>query len=395
MRRPSQSECSCDRKPFLQCSPKKLQRLPNPGYALRVPSEPTKPPEDPRWIDLRSDTVTQPSAEMREVMRSAEVGDDVYGEDPSVNRFEAQVAALFEKEAGLFVTSGTMGNQLAIAGHTRHGDEVFVGQEAHVAWFESGAAGALSGVQLTALGQGGFLLADDIRKAFRAPAYYQPRTSLVCFENTNNLAGGKVFPLEALNAACLQAHDLGLKTHLDGARLWNASVATGTNVRVWARHMDSVSVCFSKGLGAPVGSVLLGSSEFIREARTRRKRWGGGMRQAGILTAAAAYALEANLAGLEKDHLHARMLWEAIAASGLPSADALPPETNIVKFRVAAEHAALVQRRCEAKGVRIGVVQGGYLRAVTHRDIAAADIKLASQVLREALEAVFGMKAHA
>src|SRR5262249_16255452 len=240
-----------------------------------------------RWgmIDLRSDTVTRPTPAMREAMARAEVGDDVYGEDPTVRALEELVAGLTGKEAALFVPSGTMGNLLALLTSTRRGDEVVCGEGAHLSWFESGAGAALSGVQFAVAGQGGLFDVARRGAAIKAGAYYRPRTSLVAVENTHNRAGGRVFPQAEAVAIAERAHELDLKAHLDGARIWNACVATGASLADLAAPFDTVSVCFSKGLGAPVGSALCAKKAQIEDAHRFRKMLGAGMRQAGILAA--------------------------------------------------------------------------------------------------------------
>jgi threonine aldolase len=243
-------------------------------------------------IDLRSDTVTRPTPAMRDAMARAEVGDDVYGEDPSVKRLEAEVAGLLGKEAALFVPSGTMGNQLALLCHTERGDEVYAGEGSHCIWYESGAAAAWSGVQLVEVGRGGIFDAEELERAIKPPAYYMPRPRLLVVENTHNRGGGRVWPLAQLGEVCDAARRRGLALHLDGARLWNASVASAESPATLARAFDSVSVCFSKGLGAPVGSALAGSKPLIEKAHRLRKMLGGGMRQVGVLAAAASYAIE-------------------------------------------------------------------------------------------------------
>ena len=247
-------------------------------------------------IDLRSDTVTRPSAGMREAMQRAEVGDDVFGEDPTVRKLQERVAGLLGKEAALYVPSGTMGNQLCIKVHTLPGDEVIAERGSHVFNFETAGAAFLSSVQIHPVeGQRGVLGIEEVRQAVRPKLYYMPRTRLVCVENTHNRAGGTITPLESLAALSAFARGEGLKPHLDGARLWNACAATGTAPSAYAAHADSVSVCLSKGLGAPVGSVIAGTKEFIEEARHYRKIFGGGMRQAGVIAAAGLYALEHNV----------------------------------------------------------------------------------------------------
>ncbi|MFO0643034.1 MAG: GntG family PLP-dependent aldolase [Polyangiaceae bacterium] len=336
-------------------------------------------------IDLRSDTVTRPGAAMRAAMANAEVGDDVFGEDPTVNALEAEVADLLGKEAALFVSSGTMGNQLAIAAHTRPGDEVIVGEGAHVVFYESGAGPALSGVQFAIAGRGGLFDGDDVReKAHPTDAYYCPRTSLVCVENTHNRAGGRVFPEAQIGRIAEAARALGLGLHLDGARLWNAAVATETTVAELARPFDTISVCFSKGLGAPAGSALVGPKAVVAEARRTRKRWGGGMRQAGILAAAARYALANHRARLAEDHANARSLAERLVARGEATGlRVTAPETNLVAIdtRVPAD---AVARLVEEAGVRVSASGPFRLRAVTHLDVSADMMRVAADAIADA-----------
>ncbi len=270
-------------------------------------------------IDLRSDTVTRPSDEMRRVMAGAEVGDDVYGEDPTVNRLQERVARLLGKEEALFVPSGTMGNQISIKVHTQAGDELIAERDAHIFQYETGGAAFLSSVQVhTVQGERGILTAGHVREAIRPEIYYMPRTRLICLENTHNRAGGSIYPLRVIEEIEALAREQKLKMHLDGARLWNACVATGISPATYAGFFDSVSVCLSKGLGAPVGSVIAGSKDFIDSARHYRKIFGGGMRQAGILAAAGLYALDHNIARLIEDHEKAKILAGALArAKGL------------------------------------------------------------------------------
>lgn len=324
-----------------------------------------------RPIDLRSDTVTRPTAAMREAMASAEVGDDVFGEDPSVNRLEAVAAARVGKEAALFVPSGTMANQIAIGIHTRHGESVLASQGAHILRYEAGGAAALSGVQITTIGARGLFDDEDVRAAV-LPAtnvHFAP-TSLLAIENTHNASGGRIFPLAQLEAATAAARDEGLRTHLDGARLFNAVVASGVAAPRWAASFDTLSFCFSKGLGAPVGSVLCGSRDAIARARRLRKMFGGGMRQAGILAAAALHAIEHHMARLADDHANARRLAEGIQNLGLP-VDPLP-ETNIVIFEVADTIG--FARAAHECGVLVIPLDPGRFRAVTHLDVSADDI---------------------
>ena len=310
-------------------------------------------------VDLRSDTVTRPTPGMRRAMAAAEVGDDVFGEDPTINHLQERVAELLGKEAALFVASGTMGNQLCVRTHTRPGDEVLIHEGGHVLNYEGGSAAALSGVQLRPLpGAYGILDPADIRRAVWPRQEHFHRSRLLCLENTHNRAGGTIWPLSALDAAVGVAREAGLAVHLDGARLWNAHVATGVPLADYAARADSVSVCFSKGLGAPVGSVIAGPREFIAEARFHRKKYGGAMRQAGILGAACLYALDHHLPRLAEDHANAALLAERLrevpgltiphpvesnivivelAGLGLTAADAVPPLTAAGVLTIAAD----------------------------------------------------------
>jgi threonine aldolase len=339
-----------------------------------------------RPIDLRSDTVTQPTPAMRRAIAEAEVGDDVFGDDPTVLRLEERVAGILGKEAALLVPSGTMANQLAVRVHTQPGDEVLVEAQAHLYYYEAGAPAALSGVMCRCLpGQRGVFTAADIEAALRPADAHFPPTRLVCVENTHNRGGGKVWPFERLRevAACARRH--GLALHLDGARLWNASVASGVPERDYAAWFDTVSVCFSKGLGAPVGSALAGPRDLIERARRFRKMFGGGMRQAGILAAGALFALEHHRARLAEDHAHARRLAEALA--GLPGAaiDPASVETNLVYFRVTQRPAAEAVAALEAGGVRLLASGPDTLRAVPNLNVSAADFARALEVFRQVL----------
>ena len=335
-------------------------------------------------IDLRSDTVTRPSPSMREAMASAEVGDDVFGEDPSIRALEEETASLLGKEAALFVTSGTMSNQLAIALHTRPADEVIVSWGAHVMNNESGAGAALSGVQFSVVGEGGFFDANDVEGAIQPSVYYVPRTSLVCVENTHNRAGGRVFPqrLAIEVAACAKKHGLGV--HLDGARIWNAAAASGLSPKELAAPFDTLSVCFSKGLGAPVGSALVASREHVERARRLRKMWGGGMRQGGILAAGALYALRHNRARISEDHASAKAFAERIAKAA--KVDLANVETNIVNvdLDVTAEP---VVAKAKALGLLVAASGNKRIRVVTHLDAPLADVERAADILAQAIGA--------
>ncbi|MBI2369800.1 MAG: low-specificity L-threonine aldolase [Deltaproteobacteria bacterium] len=326
-------------------------------------------------IDLRSDTVTRPTPAMRQAMAEAEVGDDVFGEDPTVNALQARSAALLGKEAALFVPSGTMANQLAIRTHTEPGDEVIIEGSSHPFNYEGGATAALSGVQFFTLpGRRGILEASQIEAAIRPPDHHYPRTRLVCLENTHNRGGGSIFPLEKILEIAGVARDRGLALHLDGARLFNACVATGIKPAEYARHFDSVSFCLSKGLGAPVGSLLAGSAAFIDRAHRFRKMFGGGMRQAGILAAAGLYALDHHIERLEEDHRHARLLAQGLA--GFPGVEVKPEEveTNMVFVRVTDRPAAELARALREQGVLLLATARDTIRCVTHLDVSEADI---------------------
>jgi len=336
-----------------------------------------------RPIDLRSDTVTRPTAAMREAMAHAEVGDDVYGEDPSVNRLQQVAAARLGVEAALFVPSGTMGNQAALRALSRPGDIVLAGEDAHLLVYEGGAASALSGLQVRTLGRGGFFSGADVRRAMTPDESHFPRTRVVALENTHNRAGGRVLPLELAKDVASAARELGLSVHLDGARLFNAEVATGTPASAWASLCDTVTFCLSKGLGAPVGSLVCGSRERVRELHRARKLLGGGMRQAGVLAAAGLYALEHHVARLADDHEHARLLADGLQRLGFEVDPA--PETNMVCFAVRDTRAFLAATR--ARGVLVNPVVEGRFRAVTHLDVSREDVLEALARIEEAVRA--------
>jgi threonine aldolase len=336
-------------------------------------------------IDLRSDTVTRPTQAMREAMARAEVGDDVFGDDPTVLALEAEVARLTGKEAALFVTSGTMGNQLAIATQTRPGDDVIVGEGAHPVHYEGGAGAALSGVQFTFVGRGGMFTADDIEPAVHPKVYWSPRTSLVSVENTHNRGGGRVWPAAQAKAVADRARALGLATHLDGARLWNASAASGVPVAELCAPFDTASVCFSKGLGAPVGSAFCAPRKLVEDARRLRKRWGGAMRQAGILAAAALHALAHHRARLTEDHANARALGEKMARTPGASVDLAGIETNIVNIDLEVP-ADAVARAAKELGLLINPSAPRRLRAVTHLDVSRGDVDAAAEILARTIQ---------
>jgi threonine aldolase len=338
-------------------------------------------------IDLRSDTVTRPTPAMRQAMAEAPVGDDVFDEDPSVRALEDEVASLTGKEAALFVPSGTMGNQLAIACHTRPGDEVIIGEGAHLAFYEVGAAAVLSGVQFVVAGASGFFTEAELFAAAKPDAYYYPRTSLMALENTHNRAGGKILPHDATLALTRAARSLGLACHLDGARIWNASAATGIDVRTLAQPFDTLSVCFSKGLGAPVGSALAGTKDLVHRARRFRKMWGGGMRQAGILAAGASYALAHHRARLTVDHANARAFAERISERGSARVAVDAVVTNIVNVDLPIDAAASdVVARARVAGVLVNATAPHRFRVVTHLDVSREEVLLAADRLTRAID---------
>jgi len=342
-------------------------------------------------FDLRSDTVTRPGRAMREAMANATVGDDVYGEDPTVIELERRVAEVVGKESALFVPSGTMSNQIALLVHTRPGDEVVIGEGAHVAFYESGAGAAWAGVQFAQAGAGGLFDADELSAAVKPLADYHPRTSLVCLENTHNRAGGRIFPQGVVEGVVARARQHGLRAHLDGARLWHTALATGTAEAELARPFDTVSVCFSKGLGAPVGSALGGSRDAIKAARRFRKMLGGGMRQAGILAAGALFALEHQRQRLAFDHASARGLARVLAQ--LPGVRVVEPETNIVSFALDDLGAERVVSEARARGVLLNATGPRSLRAVTHLDVSESDVNGAAERLCDAIVALRGAAA--
>ena len=323
------------------------------------------------WIDLRSDTVTRPTAAMRAAMARAEVGDDVYGEDPTVNRLEAFASEMLGKEAALFVASGTQSNLLGLMSHCERGEEYIVGQQAHTYKYEGGGAAVLGSIQPQPLDYeaDGTLNLDRVAGAIKPDDSHFARTRLLCLENTQ---GGKALPLDYLQRAHEFARARGLSLHLDGARVFNAAIKHGVHVREIARWFDTVSVCLSKGLGAPVGSVLCGSSELIARARRWRKVLGGGMRQAGVLAAAGLYALEHNVSRLAEDHANAATLAQRLAALPGVNAEYGPMQTNMVFMRVAPVALEPLRQFLKQRGILIG--SGNPVRLVTHLDISAVDV---------------------
>jgi threonine aldolase len=336
-----------------------------------------------RTIDLRSDTVTQPTAAMREAIAKAPVGDDVYGEDPTVDALQRRAAQLLGTEAALFVPSGSMGNQASLRTLTRPGDVVLASENAHLLRYEAGAPAALWGVHVKTIGRDGLFDARDVRLAITPDDAHVAPTRVLAFENTHNFAGGRVFPLDALRDAASAARDAGLGLHLDGARLWNAVVATGVPAAVWAEPFDTVTFCLSKGLGAPVGSVVCGSRARIREVHRARKLLGGAMRQAGILAAAGLHALDHHVERLAVDHTNAVRFAEGLTALGVRVHPA--PETNMVMFET--EDASRFARGLHERSLRINPIAPGRFRAVTHLDVSAEDVEDAlgriAEILRE------------
>jgi threonine aldolase len=324
-------------------------------------------------IDLRSDTVTRPTEGMRRAMLEAPVGDDIFGEDPTVNRLEEYVADLLGKEAALYAPSGTMTNQIGVHIGTNRAEEVLLHEGSHIFVYEAGAPAVLSGVQLRTLsGENGVLDPGAVRAAVRPEDVHFPRSRLLCLENTHNTAGGKIYPLEHFVAVAATAKDLGLRVHLDGARLFNAQAATGIPASEWCAHADTVSVCSSKGLGAPVGSLLAGDEETIKEARRARKAFGGGMRQAGVIAAASLYAFENHVDRLAEDHERAHTLAAGLREAGY---EAQEPQTNLVLVDVDDPPAFL--QALAREGVLATPGKPGFARLCTHLDIGDEEIEFA------------------
>jgi threonine aldolase len=339
-------------------------------------------------IDLRSDTVTLPSPEMRQAMAAAPVGDDQYGEDPSVNGLQERIADLLGKEAALFVPSGTMANQIGLKILTRPGDEVILGDEAHIVWHEAGAGAANSGVQFAVVGRGGLFTATDLRAAYKPPGHIVfPPTTLVAVENTHNRGGGVVFPQKDAVAICDAARELGMASYLDGARLFNAAAGSGRSLAELAAPFDLVSVALSKGLGCPVGSVIAGRRDNIARAVRARRMFGGAMRQSGILAAAGLWALNHNFARLVEDHANARLLAERLAGLRGVSLDLATVQSNIVIFRMqeGAPDAATVVARAQEMDVLVSAFGARTVRAVTHLNVSREQCRQAADLLAEVI----------
>ncbi|MBI1742774.1 low-specificity L-threonine aldolase [Candidatus Acetothermia bacterium] len=335
-------------------------------------------------IDLRSDTVTRPSPPMREAMARAEVGDDVFGEDPTVNQLQQKAAKLFGREAALFIPSGVMGNQIAIKIHTQPGDEVILEEDSHILNFEMGMMATFSGVIARSISTGrNFMTVDDVKRSIRPKLYYLSKTGLITLENTHNMKGGRVFPLAQAREVLEFAHSDKIPVHLDGARICNASLATGKSVAELTQGFDSVMFCLSKGLGAPIGSMLVGNSQFIEQARRLRKTLGGGMRQVGILAAAGVYALDHNLEKLKEDHEKARLL--ARELKKIPDVTIEPVETNILIFEIKSMLAADLASKLKERGVLCLPTGPHRIRLVTHLDVSHQETLEAAGHIREIL----------
>jgi len=343
-------------------------------------------------IDLRSDTVTKPSPAMRRAMAEAEVGDDVYIEDPTVNRLQARAAEIFGREAGLFVPSGSMGNLVCIMAQAMRGQEVICEAAGHVYNYEMASMSALGGVLPRVIPTtDGIMSWEQISPAIREKAYYRPQTALVALENTHNMAGGTVYPSRVAHEICDKAHDAGLRVHLDGARVFNAAVYLGENVAEMTKKFDSIQFCFSKGLGAPIGSMIVGSRDFIEHGRVLRKILGGGMRQVGVLAAAALVALEEGPKRLHVDHENAQLLAQGLAQ--IPGIGVQPDkvQTNIVLYDVGATGLGSTQflKRLAERQVLGGPVDARRVRMVTHLDVDRNDIEQALRIIGEVVGAGF------
>ncbi len=338
----------------------------------------------PEYLDFRSDTVTRPTPAMRVAMAEAEVGDDVFGEDPTVIRLQQRIAELLGKEAALFVPSGTMSNQIGVRVHCRPGDEILCEANCHIYYYEQGGFAQLSGAATrTILGKSGVLLPEQLEGLVRPPDAHHVRTRLLCLENTHNRGGGKVQPYEAVEASCRWARENGLRTHLDGARLFNAVVASRIEASRWAQHFDTVSVCFSKGLGAPVGSALAGPEELIHQAHRHRKVLGGGMRQAGVIAAGALYALEHHIERLADDHANAQRLADGIRQIDLFELRGQSIDTNLLFFDVDPQlgTAGEFTERLKQQGLLMLPTGPSTIRAVTHLDVDQSAVDRAIETL--------------
>ena len=339
-------------------------------------------------IDLRSDTVTRPTPEMRRAMAEAEVGDDVFGDDPTVISLQEYASSLLGKEAGLFVPTGSMGNQVALGALARPGDEVVCEAGAHFLHFEGGSVAAHLGLMMRPLpGEAGVITADQVAAVIRAGSEHFPKSAVVAIENTHNAAGGRIFPLDEARAIAKVARERNVKVHLDGARIFNAEAATGISAAEWADCADTISFCFSMGLGAPVGSMVCGPRDVLKESHRLRKRLGGGMRQVGVLAAAARVGLETGRERLAEDHEHARILARGLAELHEDSVDVAGVETNMVFLNLVpfGKRGPEVAEALRAEGVlTVGIAEAS-IRLVTHRDVSRADIDAALKAFRTVL----------
>jgi threonine aldolase len=337
-------------------------------------------------VDLRSDTITKPTPEMREEMAIAEVGDDVYGEDPTANELESIAAEVVGKEAALFVPSGTMGNQIAVMTHTQPGNEIILGKESHIFYYEVGGLAKLSGVQARTLDDSsGIFNSEDLELAIRGENIHYPETGLVCLENTHNRAGGLSVPKEKIDEICEEAHDLGVSVHLDGARIFNAALELEVGVVDLVENADSIMFCLSKGLAAPIGSILAGSKEFINQARKNRKMLGGGMRQAGVIAQAGIIALEKMMNRLENDHKLATKLANGVKELDLKGIGVKATNTNFVILEVDEKlyETEDFLKKLNNKGVRMTYFGAGLVRAVSNKDVVAEDVDYTINVLSD------------
>lgn len=342
--------------------------------------------------DLRSDTVTKPTPEMRRAMADAEVGDDVYAEDPTVNRLQSMIAELFGKEAALFVPTGVMGNQIAIAIHTQKSDEIIVESESHIFHYETAAPAIISGVQMYCIpSEFGELSVSSISEAIRPADYYFPKTSLICIEQTHNRHGGTILSLSSIEEISGFAKSKNIPFHCDGARIWNACAETGIEPHEYAKHLDTLSVCLSKGLGAPAGSLFIGSKDQVEYARHWRKLLGGGMRQSGILAAGGIHAVQNHREHLKEDHEKARLFGDIIFSqtSCMLANSSGKVETNILIIDCGSEcDPQALREECAQRGLVISSGRGQCLRAVFHRDISISDIKDAAMIFVQSFEAI-------
>lgn len=336
-----------------------------------------------KYIDLRSDTVTKPSKGMLAAMMKAKVGDDVFGEDPAINELQEKCAKLSGKEKALFVPTGVMGNQLAIKAHTVQGDEVIVESESHILNYETAAPAVISNVQLLQLkGENGVLDVETIRSHVRSNEYYFPKTRLICLENTHNRAGGVILPIKSIKAISTYAREYGIKMHLDGARIFNAIAETGISLKDYAYHFDTISFCFSKGLGCPIGSIVCGDAETIDIAHKWRKILGGGMRQAGILGAAAIYALNNNVKRLKQDNDRAKKFASALSSMENYSLKSDEVHTNIVIFSSLKHSREDLIKLAKRKGLLLSSGSHDFVRVVFHMDLTDADLKKSISILK-------------